>query len=58
LRVQNIYIKTLLKPKNSQFKPGFDIANLGKNVKNLLNQKVAQNITISFGYFIFFKKSK
>jgi hypothetical protein len=55
LKAQNIFIKPLLKPKNTNNKPHFEIAYLGENVFNLLHQKVAQNITISFGYFIFSK---
>jgi hypothetical protein len=50
LKAQNIYIKTLLKPKNT-YKPCFETAYLGENVINLLQQKVAQN----FGYFTFKK---
>jgi hypothetical protein len=32
-------------------------ANLCKNLKNFLKQKVAQKVTIILGYFIFKKKS-
>jgi hypothetical protein len=55
LKAQNIYIKPLLKPKNSYNKPCFETAYLGESVINSLQQKVAQNITISLGYFIFSK---
>jgi hypothetical protein len=44
-----------LKPKNTYNKPCFKTAYLGKNLFYLLHQKVAQNITISLGYFIFSK---
>jgi hypothetical protein len=43
-----------LKPKNT-YKPYFETAYLDENVINLLQQKVAQNIVISLGYFIFSK---
>jgi len=33
----------------------FGIAYLGENLINLLKQKVAQNVTMSLGYFIFSK---
>ncbi len=49
LKVQNIYIKPLFKPKNTGNKHYFKIVHLGENVKNLLKQKVAQNVTISLG---------
>jgi len=42
-----------LKPLNTCNKPCFETAYLGENVTNLLQQKVAQNVTISWGYFIF-----
>ncbi len=45
-KVQNFYIKPLLNPK---------ISYLDENVTNLLEQKVAQNVPISLGYFIFTK---
>jgi hypothetical protein len=35
----------------------FGTAYLDENVKNLLTQKEAQNVTIILGYFIFSKKS-
>jgi hypothetical protein len=54
LKAQNIYIKPLLKPKSTCNKPCFKIAYLSENVINLLQQKVAQNIAISLGYFIFY----
>ncbi len=38
-----------------KFKPCFEPALLGYNVKILLKQKVAQNVTIFLGYFIFTK---
>ncbi len=49
LKVQNTYNKPLLKPLNTHNKPCFETAFLGKNVINLLNQKVAQIFTISLG---------
>ena len=54
-KVQNIYIKPYLKPKNSSNKPYFKTTYLGENIINLLKQKVAQNVAISLGYF--FSKS-
>jgi hypothetical protein len=33
----------------------FETAYLGENVMNLVKQKVAQNVAISFGYCIFKK---
>jgi hypothetical protein len=33
----------------------FETAYLGENIKKLLNQKVAQNITISLGFFTYMK---
>jgi len=56
LKTQNIYIKLLLKPLNTYSKPCFETDYLGENVKKLLKQKVAQNITISLGYFIVSKQ--
>jgi hypothetical protein len=35
LKVQNIYIKQLLKPKNTCNKPYFNTADLGENIKTL-----------------------
>jgi hypothetical protein len=55
LKAQNIYIKPLLKPENTYNKPCFETVYLGQNEINLLKQKVAQNVTISLGYFIFSK---
>jgi hypothetical protein len=43
LKTQNIYIKPFLTPY------------LGKKFMNVLKQKVAQNVTIILGYFIFSK---
>jgi hypothetical protein len=34
-------------------RPCFETAYLGDNVIDLLNQKAAQNVAISLGYFIF-----
>ena len=56
LKAQNIYIKPLLKPKNTCNKPYFETAYLGKNVKNWAKQKVAQNVTI-LGLLHLLKKS-
>jgi hypothetical protein len=55
LKTQNIYIKPLLKPYNTYNKPCFETVYLGKNVINLLKQKVAQKVAIILGYFIFSK---
>jgi hypothetical protein len=55
LKVQNIYIKPLLKPQNTYNKLCFETAYLGKNVINLLNQKVAQKVAITLGYCILSK---
>jgi hypothetical protein len=53
-KVQNIYIKPHLKPKNTCNKPYFKTTYFGENIKDLLKQKVAQNVYISLGYFYFF----
>jgi hypothetical protein len=55
LKTRNIYIKPLLKLQNTYNKPCFETAYLGKNVINLLKQKVAQKVVIILGYFIFSK---
>jgi hypothetical protein len=55
LKAPKNYIEPLLKPKTTYNKPCFETAYLGENVINLQLQKVAQNITISLGYFIFSK---
>ncbi len=55
LEAKNIYINPLLKPQNTYNKPCFETAYLCENVINLLKQKVAQNVAISLGYFIFSK---
>jgi hypothetical protein len=55
LKAQNIYIKPLLKLRNTYNKRCFEAAYLGENVINLLQQKVAKNITIYLGYFTFSK---
>ncbi len=47
--------ETTFKPKNTYNKPCFETAYLGENVINLLQQKGAQNIPMSLGYFIFKK---
>jgi len=44
-----------MKPYNTYNKPCFKTANLDYNVKNLLQQKVAQIVTISLANFIFSK---
>jgi hypothetical protein len=54
LKTRNIYIKPLLKPLNTHNKPCFETANLGKNVINLLKQKVAQKLPL---FWAIFKKS-
>jgi hypothetical protein len=51
LKAPNIYIKPLLKPYNMRNKPCFETAYLGKNVINLLKQRVA----IILGYFVLSK---
>jgi hypothetical protein len=53
LKVRNIYNKPLLKPQNTYNKPCFETTYFGDNVKQLLKQKAAQNVSISLGYFIF-----
>jgi hypothetical protein len=55
LKAQNIYIKPLLKSSNTYDKPCSESDYLGENAMNLLRQNVAQNVTISLGYFIFSK---
>jgi hypothetical protein len=55
LKTQNIYIKKLL---NTYNKPCFETAYLGENGINLLQQKLAQKVTISLGYFMFLKNSQ
>jgi hypothetical protein len=55
LYAQNTCIKSLLKPLNIYNKPCSETDYLGEIVINLLKQKVAQNVTISLGYFIFSK---
>jgi hypothetical protein len=42
-----------MKPSNTYNKPCSETAYFSENVINLLKQKVAQNVTISLGYFIF-----
>jgi hypothetical protein len=51
LKVQNICIKPLLEPWNSDDKLYFETAYLGEKVKKMLRQKVAQNVAVSLGYF-------
>jgi len=55
LKVENIYIKPLLKPQNTYNKPCIETAYLSKNVIILLKQKVAKKVAIIFGYFILSK---
>jgi hypothetical protein len=55
LKTKTIYIKPLLKPKNTHNKSCFVTAYLGENEINLLKQKVAQKVTIILGYFIISK---
>jgi hypothetical protein len=55
LKVQNINIKPLLRLKNTCNKPYSKTAYLGENVKKLHLPKVAQNVNMSLGYFIFSK---
>jgi len=45
---------TVAKPKNAKIFTTY----LGENVNNLLKQKVAQNVTVSLGYFSFPKSHK
>jgi hypothetical protein len=42
-----------LKVQNTNNKPYFETAYIDENGKKLLKQKVAQNVSISLGYFIF-----
>jgi hypothetical protein len=51
-KVQNTCTKPLLKHKNTPNKPCLETADFGANVKNLAQQKVAKNVTISLGNFI------
>jgi hypothetical protein len=46
-----------LKPLNGYNKPCFECAYLNKNPIDLLKQKIAQNITITLGYFIHSKNN-
>jgi cyclopropane fatty-acyl-phospholipid synthase-like methyltransferase len=39
LKVQNAYVKPLLKPNNTYYKPYFETTYLDQNVKNFFNQK-------------------
>jgi hypothetical protein len=55
LKTQNIYIKPLLKPKNTYNKPCFETGYLGKNVINLHLQKVSPKVAIILGYCILSK---
>jgi hypothetical protein len=53
LKIQNIYIKPLLKLLNAYNILCFETAHLCENIKKLLNQKLALNINISLGYFLY-----
>ncbi len=53
-KVQHITFETL---KYLHNKPSFEHAYLGKNVLDLLKQKIAQNVTITLGLLHLFKKS-
>jgi hypothetical protein len=44
-----------LKSLNTYNKPCFELAYSGKNVIDLLKQKIAQNVAITLGYLIFSK---
>jgi hypothetical protein len=55
LKVQSIYIKSHLKPKNTFNKPYFEIAYLGESLKNLLEQKSSPKMLPFLGYFIYSK---
>ncbi len=50
LKAQNIYIKPVLKPWNTNNKQFFETVYLGENVY-LPKQKVAQNVANILGYF-------
>jgi hypothetical protein len=58
---QNIYIKAEFESPKHLHQTTFETLNihnklyLGENTINLFKQKVAQNVTISLGYFIFKK---
>ncbi len=54
-KVKNIYFKPLLKLLNTYNKPWFETVYLGENVVQLHKQKVAQNMPIFGGWFIFSK---
>ncbi len=47
--------KLVIKPLNNYSEPCFETTYLGENVKQWLNQKEAQNVIISLGFFIFQK---
>jgi hypothetical protein len=53
LKVKNVYIKTVLKPLDTNNKPCFETAYLGENVKTIFKQKSSPKL--SLGYFIFTK---
>ncbi len=55
LKVIIIYIKPLLKLKNNQNKSCYETTDLSKSVQNFPQQKVAQNVAILLGLFIFIK---
>jgi hypothetical protein len=50
--------QTTFETLNFYNKPCYETAYLGKNVINLLKQKVAQKVAIIFGYFILSKNHK
>jgi hypothetical protein len=49
LKIQNIFLKN----KNACKNPALLLLYLGENVKKFALAKIAQNFTISLGYFIF-----
>ncbi len=55
MKAQDIYIEPFLEPKYTYNKPHFETAYVGKNVINIIEQKGAQNVAFSLGYFIFSK---
>ncbi len=44
-----------MEPLNTYNKPCYETAYLGPNAKKILKQKVAKNVTILLGCFVFFK---
>jgi hypothetical protein len=54
-KVQNIYIKPLLKPKNTFNNPCFETVYLGEGLKKLFKHKAAQNVPNTWAFSCFQK---